>query len=401
MTEVLVLDAVRTPRGKTKNGALQRVTPVRLAASPLQALRERHSIPADAIDDVMFGCVVPFGEQGGDLTRSAVLAAGYDAKVPGSQINRFCSSGLDAVNMMAAQVASGQAELAIGGGVESMSRVPMGSDQGSWVSDPRETFGTYYIPQGVAADAIATLRGFGRSEVDEYAVRSQQLAATARAESYFARSITPVNDVNGMNILAEDDNIRESTTAASLGKLEPAFARMSKEQGYGERLRLVHPEIGKINHVHTAGNSSAIVDGAAAVLLGTRDAAEKHSLRPRARIRAWSAIGAEPTLMLTGPTPATKRALDKAGMNASDIDLFEINEAFASVVLNFVEEMSLPLDRVNVNGGAIALGHPLGATGAMLIGLVLDELERRDRTTGLVTLCVAGGMGAATIVERI
>ncbi|WP_313802375.1 acetyl-CoA C-acetyltransferase [Sphingobium sp.] len=400
MNDVFIYDALRTPRGKVRDGALQRVTPIRLAAAPMRALHERNAFPTDAIEEVVLGCVVPFGEQGGDIARSAVLAAGYDPSVPGAHLNRFCSSGLDAVNMISGQIAAGQAGLAVAGGVESMSRVPMGSDQGAWVSDPRETFLTRYIPQGVAADLIATLRGYSRDDVDGYAVSSQQRAAAAQAGGHFDRSVIPVGDVNGVTVLERDDNIRPQTTKDTLGRLEPAFAKMTREQGYGERAKLAYPQLMRMSHVHTAGNSSAIVDGAAAVLLGSREAGERYGLKPRAKIRAWASIGSDPTAMLTGPTPASERALARAGMTAADIDLFEVNEAFAAVVLNVVDEMKLELEKVNVNGGAIALGHPLGASGALLLGTVLDELERRDLSTGLITLCVAGGMGVATIIER-
>lgn len=401
MTTAIIYDAVRTPRGKVRDGKLQAITPIRLAATPLAALRERAGLPANALDDVILGCVAPIGEQGGDIARAAVLAAGYDQSVPGMQINRFCSSGLDAVNLTAAMVTSGQGRLFAAGGVESMSRVPMGSDQGSWVSDPRETFATRYIPQGIAADMVATLNGFSRSDVDAYAALSQSRATAAQAAGRFDGSVAPVRDVNGVVVLERDDNIRAGTTVETLGRLEPAFAAMARQQGYAARAILAHPEIERIEHVHTAGNSSAIVDGAAAVLIGDEDAANRYGLKPRARIRSWASTGVEPTIMLTGPTPASLRALERAGMTAADIDLYEINEAFASVVLNTIAEMNLDPDRVNVNGGAIALGHPLGASGAILLGTVLDELERRDLTTALVTLCVAGGMGTATIIERI
>jgi acetyl-CoA C-acetyltransferase len=401
VTEVYIYDSVRTPRGKVRDSKLQTVSPIRLAATPLAALRERCALEPDAVEDVVMGCVVPVGEQGGNITRAAVLAAGFDRSVPGAQISRFCSSGLDAVNMAAGQIASGQLGLAIGGGVESMSRVPMGSDQGSWVSDPQETFGTHYIPQGIAADVIATRKGYSRSSLDAYAAASQRKAAEAQAGGHFDSSVVPVKDINGVSVLAKDDHIRPQTTVESLGRLEPAFEKLSREQGYTERALLSYPEIERLTHVHTAGNSSGIVDGAAAVLLGSKEAGETRGLKPRARIRSWAAIGSDPTIMLTGPTPASRRALKRAGMEASDIDLFEINEAFAAVVLNVVEEMNLDMIRVNVNGGAIALGHPLGASGAILLGMALDELERRDLSTALITLCVAGGMGSATIIERV
>ncbi|WP_238123299.1 MULTISPECIES: acetyl-CoA C-acetyltransferase [unclassified Xanthobacter] len=401
MSDVYIYDAVRTPRGKLRGGALQQVTPIRLAASVLTALRERNGYAADAIDDVVFGCVVPVGEQGGDITRAAVLAAGYDQSVPGVQINRFCGSGLDAVNMAAGQVASGQCGLAIGGGVESMTRVPMGSDAGAWTSDPRETFASHYVPQGIGADVIATLRGYDRVAVDGFAVESQRRTAVAQDEGRFARSLVPVRDMHGAILLERDEHPRRGATLQSLAKLEPAFAGPGKAAGFDERIIMRYPGIEKINHVHTAANSSGIVDGAAAVLVGSAAAGDALGLKPRARVRGWATVGSEPAIMLTGPVEASNRALKRAGMAARDIDLFEVNEAFASVVMFVAEELGVGLDRVNVNGGAIALGHPLGATGAMMLGTVLDELERTGRSTGLITLCVAGGMGTAAIIERL
>ncbi|MGR7994450.1 acetyl-CoA C-acetyltransferase [Xanthobacter sp. ZOL 2024] len=401
MSDVYVYDAVRTPRGKLRGGALQQVTPIRLAASVLTALRARNGYAADAIDDVVFGCVVPVGEQGGDITRAAVLAAGYDQSVPGVQINRFCGSGLDAVNMAAGQVASGQCGLAIGGGVESMTRVPMGSDAGAWTSDPRETFASHYVPQGIGADVIATLRGYDRVAVDGFAVESQRRTAVAQDEGRFARSLVPVRDMHGAILLERDEHPRRGATLQSLAKLEPAFAGPGKAAGFDERIIMRYPGIEKINHVHTAANSSGIVDGAAAVLVGSAAAGDALGLKPRARVRGWATVGSEPAIMLTGPVEASNRALKRAGMAARDIDLFEVNEAFASVVMFVAEELGVGLDRVNVNGGAIALGHPLGATGAMMLGTVLDELERTGGSTGLITLCVAGGMGTAAIIERV
>lgn len=400
MAEVFIYDAVRTPRGKMRGGALQHVTPIRLAAAPLEALRDRCNLDTRAVEEVIYGCVVPVGEQGGDVTRAAVLAAGYDQSVPGMQINRFCGSGLEAVNMVAGQVASGQVALGIGGGVESMTRVPMGSDQGSWVSDPRETFQTHYVPQGIGADLLATLCGYSRADVDGFAVESQKRTATAQDEGRFERSLIPVRDMNGVLLLDRDEHPRRGVTTESLGKLEPAFAKPGAA-GFNGRALLRYPHVERIEHVHTAANSSGIVDGAAGVLLGSAEAGRRLGLKPRARIRSWAAIGSEPTIMLTGPVAASNRALERAGMKASDVDLFEINEAFASVVLFVADRLGAGLDRVNVNGGAIALGHPLGATGAMMLGTVLDELERRDLSTGLITLCVAGGMGSATIIERV
>jgi acetyl-CoA C-acetyltransferase len=401
MSEVYVYDAVRTPRGKMKGGALQEITPIQLAATPLRALRERNRLASDAVQDVVFGCVVPVGEQGGDITRAAVLAADYDESVPGVQINRFCGSGLDAVNMAAGQVASGQVGLAVGGGVESMTRVPMGSDFGAWVSDPRETFRTHYVPQGIGADMIATQRGYDRATVDGFAVESQRRTAQAQDEGRFARSLVPVCDMHGTVLQNTDEHPRRSTTVESLGRLDAAFAGIGKAAGFNERMLLRYPGVERITHVHTAGNSSGIVDGAAAVLLGSKEAGETLGIKPRARIRSWATVGSEPSIMLTGPVAASHQALKRAGMAVSDIDLFEVNEAFASVVLFVAEELGVSLDRVNVNGGAIALGHPLGATGAMLLGTMLDELERSGKSTGLITLCVAGGMGTATIIERL
>jgi acetyl-CoA C-acetyltransferase len=401
MTEVYIYDAVRTPRGKLRGGALQEITPIRLAATPLRALRERNNLPAAAVEDVVYGCVVPVGEQGGDITRAAVLAADYDQSVPGVQINRFCGSGLDAVNMAAGQVASGQVALAVGGGVESMTRVPMGSDFGAWVSDPQETFRTHYVPQGIGADMIATQQGYSRERVDAFAAESQRRTAQAQDESRFSRSLVPVRDMHGTVICHTDEHPRRTASAESLGRLEAAFAGMGKTAGFDERLLLRYPAVERIEHVHTAGNSSGIVDGAAAVLLGSRAAGDGLGLKPRARIRSWATVGSEPAIMLTGPVEASHRALKRAGMAVSDIDLFEVNEAFASVVLFVAETLGVGLERVNVNGGAIALGHPLGATGAMLLGTVLDELERSGKGTGLITLCVAGGMGTTTIIERL
>jgi acetyl-CoA C-acetyltransferase len=401
MTEVYIYDAVRTPRGKLRGGALQEITPIRLAATPLRALRERNNLPAAAVEDVVYGCVVPVGEQGGDITRAAVLAADYDQSVPGVQINRFCGSGLDAVNMAAGQVASGQVALAVGGGVESMTRVPMGSDFGAWVSDPQETFRTHYVPQGIGADMIATQQGYSRERVDAFAAESQRRTAQAQDEGRFSRSLVPVRDMHGTVICHTDEHPRRTASAESLGRLEAAFAGMGKTAGFDERLLLRYPAVERIEHVHTAGNSSGIVDGAAAVLLGSRAAGDGLGLKPRARIRSWATVGSEPAIMLTGPVEASHRALKRAGMAVSDIDLFEVNEAFASVVLFVAETLGVGLERVNVNGGAIALGHPLGATGAMLLGTVLDELERSGKGTGLITLCVAGGMGTTTIIERL
>jgi acetyl-CoA C-acetyltransferase len=345
--------------------------------------------------------VSPIGEQGSDIARVAALVAGYDESVPGKQLNRFCASGLESVNTAAAQIMAGQADLVIGGGVESMSRVPIGADGGAWVADPQVAWQQYFIPQGISADLIATLEGFSREMVDAYAVESQRRAAAAQAAGYFDRSIIPVKDVIGEVALAKDEYLRPGTTMADLAKLKPAFTQMGEEAGFDAVALQRYPQVETIHHVHTGGNSSGIVDGAAAVLVGSKKAAKKTGLTPRARIRAFASIGSEPTIMLTGPAGASRKALKRAGMKPSDIDLWEINEAFASVVLRFVKDLGLSHDRVNVNGGAIALGHPLGATGAMILGMALDELERRDLSTALVTLCVGAGMGTATIIERV
>jgi len=401
MSEVFIYDAVRTARASVRAGAGRQVSPIRLAAGALSGLAARSNLPADAPEEVVLGCVVATGEQGGDLTRAAILAAGLDEAVPGAQISRFCSSGLDAVAMVAGQIAARQIGIGIGGGVESMSRVPMGADRASWTADPRETFATHYVPQGVSADLLATIRGYGRADVDAYAVESQRRAAAAQQARAFDRSLLPILDGNGEPILLRDDLPRPETSLESLGRLEAAFSGPGREAGYDERALLRYPEVERVEHVHTAGNSSGVVDGAAAVLLGGREAGARLGLTPRARIRSWAAVGSEPTIMLTGPTPASRRALSRAGMEVGDIDLFEINEAFAAVAMATMEDLGVGADRVNVNGGAIALGHPLGASGAMLLGTVLDELERRGLGTGLVTLCVAGGMGSALVIERV
>lgn len=401
MAEVFVYDSVRSPRGKMRGGKLQHLTPIRLGAAVLDGLRQRSDLDTCLVEDVIFGCAIPFGEQGGDVTRAAVLAAGYDQSVPGVQLNRFCGSGLEGVTMAAAQVASGQVALAIGGGLESMSRVGMGSDQGAWVSDPRETFLNHYVPQGVSADLLATLNGYSRADVDGFAAESQRRTARAQAEGRFDRSLLPIHDMNGVLLLDRDEHPRASTTLDSLAKLEAAFAKPGREQGFDERAILRYPQVAAINHVHTAANSSGIVDGAAAVLVGTAEMGKALGVRPRARIRSWATVGSEPTIMLTGTVASSRRALAKAGMNAGDVDLYEINEAFAAVVLFTAQELGVGLDKINVNGGAIAMGHPLGATGAMMLGTALDELERRDLSTGLITLCVAGGMGSAAIIERV
>ena len=400
--EAYIYDAVRTPRGKgKKDGSLHGVTPLRLAETALRALAERNQLDTALIDDVVLGCVEPVGEQGACIGRVAVLAADYAESVAGVQINRFCASGLEACNMAAAQVMSGQSDMAVGGGVEAMSRVPMGSSGGAWPVDPHSAFRSYFVPQGISADTIATLWGYSRQDVDAYAVESQQRAQRAWDEGRFARSVTPVRDVNGLAILERDELIRPDTTVASLGQLKPSFADMGEQFGFDAVIRQRYPQLEAVTHVHHAGNSSGIVDGAAAVLIGNREAGQRAGLKPRARIRSFASIGSEPSIMLTGPSYAAEKALKRAGMSASDIDLWELNEAFASVVLRFMDVLSVPHDKINVNGGAIAMGHPLGATGAMILGILLDEMERRNLATGLATLCVGAGMGTATIIERI
>jgi len=400
MTDALIFDAVRTPRGKGKRGALHSVKPVTLASGLLRALADRTSLDTSAVDDVVFGVVSPVGEQGSDIARIAVLAAGWDQSPAGVQLNRFCASGLEAVNMAAAKVASGFEDLVVAGGVESMSRVAMGSDGGAWMADPETNLAVGFVPQGVSADLIATLEGYSREDVDGFAVRSQQKAADARDKGYFDRSIVPVVDQNGRVLLAADETVRADTTLEGLGKLKPSFT-FPGELGFDSVAIDRYPQVERIEHVHHAGNSSQIVDGAAAVLVGNAQAGRRLGLRPRARIVAASAIGTEPTIMLTGPAPSARKALDRAGLTVDDIDLFEVNEAFAAVVMKFCRDLNVDEERVNVNGGAIALGHPLGATGAIILGTLLDELERRDLRRGLATLCVGGGMGVATIIERV
>jgi acetyl-CoA C-acetyltransferase len=402
MTDAFILDAVRTPRGRGRpDGSLHSITPIQLASQTLAALQQRTSLDTSHVDDVILGCVTPVGEQGADIARIAALVAGYAESVPGKQLNRFCASGLEAVNTAAAQIMSGQSDLVVGGGVEHMSRCTMGMDGGAWAIDPAVAWPLHFVPQGVSADLIATLEGFTREQVDAYAVESQRRAAFAQQSGYFDRSIVPVKDVIGEVALARDEYLRPGTTMADLAKLKPAFTQMGEDGGFDAVALMRYPQVEAINHVHTAGNSSGIVDGAAAVLVGSRKAARKAGLTPRARIRAFASIGSEPTIMLTGPAGSARKALKRARMKPRDIDLWEINEAFASVVLRFIRDLDLSLDNVNVNGGAIALGHPLGATGAFILGMALDELERRDLSTALITLCVGGGMGTATIIERV
>jgi len=400
MTEALIYDAVRTPRGKGKRGALHSVKPVTLAAGLLQALAERNQLDTSAVDDVLLGVVSPVGEQGANLARTAVLTAGWDVRPAGVQLNRFCASGLEAVNLAAAKVAAGFEDLVVAGGVESMSRVPMGSDGGAWITDPETSLAAGFVPQGVSADLLASLEGFTRTDVDAFAVRSQAKAAEAQEKGYFARSLVPVTDQNGTLLLDRDEAVRPGTTLWGLGGLKPSFAAAG-DLGFDSVAIDRYPRVARIDHVHTSGNSSQIVDGAAAMLIGNERAGREHGLTPRARVVAAVVIGTEPTIMLTGPAPAARKALGRAGLTPDDIDLFEINEAFAAVVLKFQRDLDIPAEKINPNGGAIAFGHPLGATGCMILGTLLDELERRDLRRGLATLCVGGGLGIATIIERI
>ncbi|MGB6097232.1 MAG: acetyl-CoA C-acetyltransferase [Comamonas thiooxydans] len=400
--EALIFDHVRTPRGKGKpDGALHEVTPVWLAAQPLVALRERNRLDTAVVDDVIMGCVVPVGEQGGNVGRMAVLQADYAQSVAGVQLNRYCGSGLEAVSFAAAKVMAGQADMTIGAGVEMMSRVPMGSDGGAWAQDPQLASKTYFVMQGISADLLASLRGHSRRDLDEYSAESHRRAAKAWAEGRFDQSVVPVKDFLGMTLLEKDETIRAETTADSLAALKPAFTEMGQKYGYDSVALQRYPQVEQIHHHHHAGNSSGIVDGAAAVLIGTAEAGARQGMKPRARIRAFASIGSEPTLMLDGPSYAARKALERARMQPSDIDLWELNEAFATVVLTMMEELNIPHDRMNVNGGAIAMGHPLGATGAMILGTVLDELERTGKRTALISLCVAAGMGSAMIIERV
>jgi acetyl-CoA C-acetyltransferase len=402
MPDAFIYDHVRTPRGRGKpDGALHEVTALQLATGVLSALKERNGLDTRLVDDVVLGCVDPIGEAGGDIARAAVFAADYGHHVPGMQINRFCASGLDAVNVAAAQIMSGQHEMAIGGGVESMSRIGIGASGGAWPVDPSVAVKSYFMPQGVSADLIATRYGFSRADVDGYAAESQRRAAESWGEARFARSVVPVRDVNGLTILDRDEHMRPGTTVESLSALKPSFAQIGELGGFDAVAIAAHPEVEAIDHVHHAGNSSGIVDGAAAVLVGSAAAGRAAGLTPRARIRAFANIGSDPAFMLTGPVDVTRKVLDRAGMTLADIDLFEVNEAFAAVVLRYMQAFQLDPRIVNVSGGAIAMGHPLGATGAMILGTVLDELERRQKTTALVTLCIGAGMGTATIIERM
>lgn len=400
--EAYIFDAVRTPRAKGKtDGPLHPVRPIELLKTVLEGIKDRNHLDTSYVDDIILGCVTQVNEQGGNIAKSAALYSGYAESVAGVTLNRFCASGLEAVNQAAAGVMSGFQDLIVAGGVESMSRVPMGTDGGAWLIDPDVIIKTQFVPQGISADLIATIKGYSREDVDAFAVRSQMLAAEAVNSGNFQKSVLPVRDINNKIILNKDTFIKPQTTLETLASLKPSFQELGEKHGFDSMTKLKYPMVERINHVHHAGNSSGIVDGAAAVLIGNKEMSEKLGLKPRARIRSMAITANDPTIMLTGPAPATMKALKKAGMRINDIDLIEINEAFASVVLNFVEEMKADMSRVNVNGGAIALGHPLGATGAMLIGTVLDELERRNLNTGLVTLCVGGGMGIATIIERV
>jgi acetyl-CoA C-acetyltransferase len=401
MTEAFVFDALRTPRGKgKKDGSLYEVKPVNLLAGLLGELQRRNGFDTAQVDDVVMGVVSPVGDQGAVLAKVAALKAGWDYRCAGVQINRFCASGLEAVNLAAQKVRSGWEDLVVAGGVESMSRVPIGSDGGAWAMDPETNSQTLFVPQGIGADLIATLEGFSREDLDAFALESQRRATKARAAGYFAHSLVPVKDFLGQTILDHDEFIKPNTTMEGLASLKPAFEQMGG-MGFDQVAQTRYPQVERIHHVHHAGNSSGIVDGAAAVLVGSEAAARAHGLTPRARIVSTALSGADPTIMLTGPMPAARKALAKAGLTIDQIDLFEVNEAFAAVVMRFMKEMKVPHDKVNVNGGAIAMGHPLGATGAMILGTLIDELHRRKLRYGMATLCVGGGMGIATIVERI
>lgn len=399
--EALIFDAVRTPRGRGKaDGALYEVKPVTLLTTVLTALRERQDLDTSAVDDVVMGCVTAIGDQGADIAKTAALAADWSESVAGVTLNRFCASGLEAVNLAAMKIRSGWEEMVVAGGVESMSRIPMGSDGGAWALDPATNLHTGFMPQGIGADLIATIEGFSREDVDRFAAESQRKAAEAWKSGYFDRSIIPVADENGLIILARDEHVRPGTSIESLSSLKPSFQMMG-EMGFDGVARTKYHQVERINHVHHAGNSSGIVDGATAILIGSEKKGRDLGLTPRARIVSAAVTGTDPTIMLTGPGPASRKALEKAGMTADQIDLYEVNEAFAAVVMRFQREMDIPWDKINVNGGAIAMGHPLGATGAMILGTLLDELERRNLRYGLATLCVGGGMGIATIIERL
>ncbi len=400
MNEAYIFDAVRTPRGK-KKGSLWEVTPTQLLVTLLKALQERNDLDTSKVEDLILGCVTQVMEQGGNIAKTAVQQAGYDNQVSGMTINRFCASGLEAFNIAAAKVMAGQMDLVLAGGVESMSRIQMGSDGGSIFMDPAVSFDQYFVPQGISADLIATKWGYTRDLLDEYAVQSQDRAAKAWERKAFAKSIIPIKDINGFTILDHDENVRPGTTKEVLAGLNPSFEMMGQMGGFDKVALQRYPELDKINHVHHPGNSSAIVDGAAVMLIGTKEMGEALGLKARAKVRSFSVVGTEPTIMLTGPGPAAKKALKKAGMDKNDVDLYEINEAFASMIMRFLDDVPIDQDKLNVNGGAIALGHPLGATGNIILGTLLDELEARDKETGLAGLCIGGGMGVATIIERV
>lgn len=401
MSEAYIFDAIRTPRGKGKrHGSLHEIKPIDLLTTMLTTLEERQQFPSQQIDDVVIGCVTPVADQGYNIAKAALMNAGWAETVSGMQLNRFCASGLEAVNLAAMKIRSGWEDFVVAGGLESMSRVPLGSDGGPLLFDPEVTNKVNYLPQGVSADLIATIEGFSREDVDAYALLSQQRAYQAQTSGHFSNALIPIFDKNGLPILEKDEHLRPHTELEVLGQLPPAFAKLGA-MGYDEMALHQYPMVEKIKHVHTAGNSSGIVDGASVVLLGSKEKGEELGLKPRAMIKSISNVSVDPTIMLTGPGPAAEKALKRAGMTAKDIDLWECNEAFASVVLKFQRDLNINMDILNVNGGAIALGHPLGATGAMLIGTLLDELERRNLNTGLVTLCVGGGMGVATIIERV
>jgi acetyl-CoA C-acetyltransferase len=402
-SEAFIYEAIRTPRGRGKaNGSLHSVKPVSLVTGLLQELQARHSgMDPNQIDDVILGCVTPVGDQGADIAKTAAIAAGLPDTVAGTQINRFCASALEACNIAAQKVRAGWDQLLVAGGVESMSRVPMGSDGGAWAMDPETAYDTYFVPQGISADLIATIEGFTRDDVDAYAALSQERAAAAWSAGHFAKSVVPVKDINGVTILDHDEHMRPGTTVADLGKLKPSFAGIGEMGGFDAVALQKYHWVEKIDHVHTPGNSSGIVDGSALVLIGSEKAGKDAGMAPRGRVVATAVSGADPTIMLTGPTPATAKALKSAGLTPKDIDVWELNEAFAAVVLTWARDFDLSVEQVNVNGGAIAMGHPLGATGAMIFGTVLDELERSGGRYGLITLCIGGGMGLATIIERV
>jgi acetyl-CoA C-acetyltransferase len=401
MTEAFIFEALRTPRGRGKpDGALYSVKPVSLIAGLLREMQSRHQLDTRQVDDIVLGCVTPVGDQGADIAKTAALVADWAVSVAGVQVNRFCASGLEAVNLGAMKIRSGFEDLVVVGGVESMSRVPMGSDGGAWVLDPQTNLHTHFTPQGIGADLIATLEGFSREDVDGFALQSQQKAARARDSGAFERSLVPVRDQNGLLLLDHDEFIRADTTLEGLARLKPSFEAMG-QMGYDATALRVYSHVERIDHVHTPGNSSGIVDGAALMLLGSAQKGQELGLQPRARIVATAVTSTDPTIMLTGPAPATRKALARAGLKVEDIDLFEVNEAFASVVLKFIKDMRVDPQKVNVNGGSIALGHPLGATGCIILGTLLDELEARQLRYGLATLCVGGGMGIATIIERL